>query len=164
MKCLIREYEDSDAFQVNELALSAFEQYADQYEDWPGFRQKISQMSRLSETADLVVAELDTKLVGAVVYIGPNKPKAAFFQPEWAVIRMLVVSPEARGQGIGRALADFCLHRAEQDQSEVLALHTSEMMAVALEMYKKMGFAFHVEAPNIHGVEYGIYTKSLLVP
>lgn len=35
-----------------------------------------------------------------------------------------------------RALAEECLRRAERDQASVFALHTSELMQVALPMYQ----------------------------
>lgn len=74
---------------------------------------------------------------------------------------MLVVSPKARGAGVGRALAQECLARARRDKAEVFALHTSPIMTVALLMYERMGFRFLRDAPAIHGVPYGIYVKSL---
>ena len=159
---LLRDYNEADECSVNELALSAFEQYSSEYEDWEGFSRKISQISKLTGSSELIVAETGSKIVGAIGYVGPNKSKAEFFKPEWAVIRMLVVSPESRGKGIGRALTNMCLNRAERDQSEMLALHTSKIMSVALAMYLKMGFVFYSEAPDIHGVKYGVYTKELL--
>ena len=107
------------------------------------------------------MAELAGRIVVAVAYVGPGAPKAAFFLPEWPIMRMLVVDPDARGQGIGRALAEECLRRAERDGAAEFALHTSEIMAVALPMYRRMGFTLAARAPDIHGVEYGIYVKAL---
>lgn len=161
MEYILRDYKESYERRVNELALSAFEQYSGEYEDWDGFRNKISQMSKLAESAELIVAEMGSEIVGAVGYVGPNKSKAEFFKPDWAIIRMLVVSPEARRKGIGRALTEICLNRAERDQSEILALHTSKIMSVALSMYMKIGFSVYSDAPDIHGVKYGVYTKKL---
>jgi putative SOS response-associated peptidase YedK len=58
----------------------------------------------------------------------PNRPKAPFFEPDWPIVRMLVVDPAARGRGVGRALMDECCRRARRDGSRVLALHTSPIM------------------------------------
>ncbi|MEZ5653884.1 MAG: GNAT family N-acetyltransferase [Burkholderiaceae bacterium] len=74
---------------------------------------------------------------------------------------MLVVAPEARGVGVGRALAEACLARARRDEAEIFALHTSPIMSIALPMYLRMGFRFHSAAPKIHGVDYNLYTKDL---
>ncbi|MBS4096920.1 MAG: GNAT family N-acetyltransferase [Sulfuricella sp.] len=158
---IIRDFQQSDAPQVNALALRAFEQFKDAYDDWPGFRAKIANMSSLAGVGEITVAEVDGQIVGAVAYVGPNAPKAAFFRPEWPIMRMLVVAPSFRGLGLGRALAEECLRRAKRDGASAFALHTSELMQVALPMYQRMGFKWASSAPAIHGVEYGVYLKEL---
>jgi len=157
----IREFSPSDAPRVNELAVVAFEQFKEDYSDWPSFREKISNISSLADTGEIIVAERHGKVVGAVAYVGPGKPKADFFRLEWPIMRMLVVHPEARGHGIGRQLAQQCLDRAKRDGAALFALHTSELMHVALPMYQRMGFKWWSDAPMIHGVKYGVYIKEL---
>ena len=157
----LRDFHPTDADRINELAVSAFEQFKDAYTDWPVFRSRISAMSALAGTGELIVAQCGGDIVGAVAYIGPGKEKASFFCAEWPVMRMLVVAPEARGRGIGRALAEECLARARRDGADTFALHTSELMHVALPMYQRMGFKWHAAAPDIHGVKYGIYLTQL---
>jgi GNAT superfamily N-acetyltransferase len=158
---IIREFQSRDSAQVNALALRAFEQFKDAYHDWPGFRAKIGNMSALADVGEVIVAEVAGRIVGAVAYVGPGAPKAEFFRPEWPIMRMLVVAPESRGRGIGGALAQECLCRAKRDGASVFALHTSELMQVALPMYQRMGFKWVSSAPAIHGVEYGVYVKKL---
>jgi ribosomal protein S18 acetylase RimI-like enzyme len=109
----------------------------------------------------VIVAEAGGQLAGAVAYIPPGAPKAVFFDPAWPIIRMLVVDPACRGKGIGRALTDECLARARRDNANVIALHTSPVMTVALPMYQRMGFVKLRDAPPILGVEYAVYTKAL---
>ncbi len=157
----IRDYLPSDALSINEIAVCAFEQFKDEYVDWPVFQSKIANMSAFAEAGEIVVAELDGRIVGAVAYIGPGKPKAEFFRPEWPIMRMLVVAPEARGHGVGRALAQECLNRAKRDGALIFALHTSELMQVALPMYQRMGFRWSSSAPMIHGIKYDVYIKEL---
>jgi GNAT superfamily N-acetyltransferase len=162
MKCgTLRDFLPEDAVAVDELAVLAFEQYQDAYDDWPTFRSRISSMSALAAAGEIIVAELDGRIVGAVAYIGPGAPKAEFFRAEWPIMRMLVIAPEARGHGIGRALAQACLSRARRDGALTFALHTSELMRVALPMYLRMGFQWQATAPTIHGVKYEVYTKAL---
>lgn len=151
----------ADAKAVDALGVAAFEQFAALYEDWPGFRAKISTMSALAQAGEIIVARRGSHIVGAVAYIGPHQPKNDFFPAEWAIMRMLVVSPDARGQGVGRALAEACIERAQRDAARVIGLHTSPIMAVALPMYLRMGFQLEREAPPIHGVPYGIYAMAL---
>jgi GNAT superfamily N-acetyltransferase len=104
-------------------------------------------MSDLAERGEIIVAEIDGRIAGGVAYVGPGKPKAAFFDPAWPIIRMLVVDPAARGHGLGRALTEACLHRARRDAAPVIALHTTPIMTVALPMYLRMGFRFLRDAP-----------------
>ncbi len=157
----IREFVPDDAVSVNALAVRAFEQFQNAYDHWPAFKARIAGMSSLAGTGDLLVAEIDRQIVGAVAYIGPGLPKADFFRSEWPIMRMLVVSPDFRGQGIGRALTEACLQHARRDKAPVLALHSSEIMQVAVLMYRRMGFQRVAQAPSIHGVEYGVYLKKI---
>lgn len=158
---VIRNFDQIDVECVNALALEAFEQFKDAYEDWPAFRARLANMAGLASVGEVIVAELDGQIVGAVAYIGPGLPKAEFFKPEWPIMRMLVVAPSARGLGVGRALVDECLHRARRDGATVFALHTSELMQVALPMYQRMGFQWAASVPDIHGVRYGVYLKEI---
>ncbi|HEU4851014.1 MAG TPA: GNAT family N-acetyltransferase [Telluria sp.] len=158
---IIRDYRRSDEGAVNALAVKAFEQYQSMYEDWPGFRARLENMSTIAESGELVVAEVDGTLAGAVGYIAPFRPKADYFEPEWPIMRMLVVDPAMRGRGVGRTLARECLARARRDGATEFALHTSPIMEVALPMYLRMGFRRRRSAPLIHGVDYDVYVLSL---
>ncbi len=158
MSCSISNFTPQDGEELSHLAVAAFEQYKDIYDDWDVFISRIAAMPSLAKNSEIITAKIDGELVGAVAYVPPHKPRAEFFAPDWAVIRMLVVSPKARGQGIGKVLTQECIERAKRDGAKTIALHTSKVMQTALAMYLKMGFEYKKEAPNIFGVEYGIYT------
>ncbi|MGL3108598.1 GNAT family N-acetyltransferase [Bradyrhizobium sp. BR 1432] len=158
---MLRDYQPADADAVRRVALAAFAQFEQDYSDWPTFTANVAKITELSRTGEIVVAEDGGEIVGAVAYIGLRQPKAAFFDPAWPIIRMLVVDPSARGKGIGRQLTEECVRRAERDQSPVIALHTTTIMTVALPMYLRMGFAKVHEAPDISGVPYAVYVKRL---
>ncbi|MCJ8298898.1 MAG: GNAT family N-acetyltransferase [Pseudomonadales bacterium] len=161
MEYHIRTYLETDKEQLNQLAVFAFEQYSHLYSDWPEFSRKVARMSALAKNSEILIASQGSTILGAVAYNGPYKAKAEFFKPEWAVIRMLVVNPEYRGSGIGRRLTEECLAHARRDDVQVIALHTSTMMEVALAMYQAMGFEYYAQAPDIHRVKYAIYTHRL---
>jgi ribosomal protein S18 acetylase RimI-like enzyme len=156
----LRPFRDSDASVLSEVAVAAFSEYAQHYTDWPVFSRRIANIAALASSGEIIVAEIDRVPVGMVAYVSPSMPKLAFFQPQWATMRMLVVHPTARGHGIGRALANECLRRGERDQASTFALHTSEVMSVALPMYSRMGFSYHGPAPEIFGVKYNVYTRN----
>ena len=157
----LRPFRPADAVAVNRVALAAFAEYRDVYDDWEGLAAAVGRTADLARAGDLIVAAAGTAVLGAVVYVGPGREKAAFFRPEWPVIRMLVVDPAARGRGIGRALADECVRRAARDGAPLVALHTSPVMRVALAMYLRMGFVLERTVDPIRGVPYAVYVKPL---
>jgi ribosomal protein S18 acetylase RimI-like enzyme len=85
------------------------------------------------------------------------------FQQDWAIIRMLSVHPNARGLGVGRLLCAACIARAVSDGATVIALHTSPIMEHALKLYRRLGFAFHRELPDVMAVPYRLYCKPLML-
>lgn len=161
MSVRLRAYVDADAPVINRLAVLAFSQYSDKYSDWPAMTKVLEKMSDMAKTAEVVIAEHEGRIVGAVGYLPPFAAKAAHFKPAWPLVRMLVVDPDARGLGAGRVLTDACIERARRDRAPEIALHTSEMMTVALPMYLRMGFVRVTDAPPLFGVPYGIYVKRL---
>jgi GNAT superfamily N-acetyltransferase len=157
MKPVVRSYEPRDRDGVGAVARAAFAQYAHDYEDWPSFIEGIGRMADLALDADVFVAELGGAIVGAVVHVGPGRPRSAIFPDDWSVIRMLVVAPEARGHGIGRSLVAACLRRAREVGAPAVGLHTSPVMASALRMYESIGFVRDRDLAPIRGVPYGRY-------
>jgi len=155
----LRDFVSADTDRVNRIALAAFSQFAVHYDDWPKLAASVSRMSELATSGEIIVAEVDGEIAGAVAYIPPGAPKAAYFEPNWPVIRMMVADPERRGLGIGKALTEECLRRARRDRAELIALHTSPIMSVALPMYLRMGFTKVRNTPPIYGVEYAVYTR-----
>jgi ribosomal protein S18 acetylase RimI-like enzyme len=160
MKYQIRDFQNNDSGLINKISLIAFSQYKNSYTGWLTFSKKIANMSSLAEQAELIIATVDEKIAGAVAYVPPGKIKN-IFPTEWAIIRMLVVDPNYRGLGIGKALTTECIQRAIRDTAPIIGLHTSPMMDIALEMYLRMGFQFEQEVSPIHGVPYNIYIKRL---
>lgn len=157
MSYVIRPYEAADRDGVDRVALAAFAQYQHEYDDWAAFSEGIGRMADLAAHADLLVAELDGHVVGAVVHVGPGKPRSAIFADDWSVIRMLVVDPAHRGLGIGGALVAACLRCAIRDQAPAVGLHTSPIMASALRLYTSLGFTRDRDLDPIRGVPYGRY-------
>jgi ribosomal protein S18 acetylase RimI-like enzyme len=158
----IRPYDSADADAVNDVALAAFAQYRGIYQDWETLSRGVGSMSSLADHAELIVAEDADRVVGAVAYCPPGStPRAEFFEPEWPIIRMLVVEPSARGKGIGRRLTDECIERATRAGAPLISLHTSPAMKVALDMYLKIGFKLERVVPPRFGVPYAVYTLHL---
>lgn len=158
----IRDFQESDSDGVNAVALAAFAQYRGVYDDWEALSRSVGAMADLAAQGEIVVAEENGEIAGAVAYFGPgSSPRPEFFEPGWPIVRMLVVDPKARGRGIGRRLTEECVRRARRDGAAVVALHTSPAMAVALAMYRKMGFELERRLPDRYGVPYAVYLLDL---
>jgi GNAT superfamily N-acetyltransferase len=84
------------------------------------------------------------ELVGSTDFIeemahygsGGTAPK----RTDAAGIRLLAVTPIARGQGIGKALTSDCVERARALGRAAVVLHTTRAMQTAWQMYEQLGF------------------------
>jgi ribosomal protein S18 acetylase RimI-like enzyme len=158
---VIRDFFETEADAVNRVAVAAFEEFRTAYSDWTAMVANLARMSTLAAVGELIVAEHTGTIIGAVTYVAPHRPKAAFFDGAWPVVRMLVVDPTCRGQGIGRALMGECVRRAYRDRADVLALHSSPIMTAALAMYRDMGFVYHGDGTPVFGVPTAVYVLQL---
>ena len=162
---LYRAFEARDAPGINAVALAAFKQYAHDYDDWITRQTGFTKAAELAQIGEMIVAEQNGQVVGAVTYMAPDPtlrlPRADYFDASWAIMRMLVVDPNAREQGVGHALAHACMSRAQRDKVQILALHTSLVMTVAQPMYLRMGFTLAKELPPMGGMPYGLYTLEI---
>ncbi len=61
-------------------------------------------------------------------------------RPGEAEFRMLAVAPAARGQGIGHALARWCVDRAREQGCTAVVLSSLDQMHAAHRLYERMGF------------------------
>ncbi len=157
MDLVIRHFQSQDREAVNAVAGAAFAQYQHAYQDWPTFNERLARMADLAGQADLMVAEARGEVLGAVVHVGPGKPRSASFPDDWSVIRMLVVAPAHRGRGIGQQLIAACLRCAIRDKAPAIGLHTSPIMTTALRLYIHLGFTRDRALDPIHGVPYARY-------
>lgn len=71
MSVHLRTYIEADAPVINKLAVLAFSQYSDKYNDWPALSKVMERMSDMASTAEIIIAEHDGRLIGAVGYLPP---------------------------------------------------------------------------------------------
>jgi ribosomal protein S18 acetylase RimI-like enzyme len=140
---VLRNARPEELDEVAQLLKRAYLQYEKSLppDSWKSYLEDIMDVrSRLSES-DLIVAELNGKLAGAVtLYTDKRIPAAEGWPAGWAGIRLLGVDPAYRGHSIGRALMEECIRRCREKGITTIGLHTSELMSVAMKMYEKMGF------------------------
>lgn len=157
----LRDYNNQDASRVAKVTRLAFEQYRSEYEEFDLLLKQITDVESYAQLGETIVAEDNGVVVGAVTYVAPNHSKTEYVPREWSIMLMLVVAPDSRGRGIGKLLIDECLSRARRDHAVSIALHTTEIMSVAISMYRKIGFEYMSAGPTIHGVEYGVFALNL---
>jgi predicted N-acetyltransferase YhbS len=145
---VIRDARPEDRDAIRALTLQAYEQYASIMESdaWAGLAGAIRNGLEV-EDAERIVAERDGRLLGSVALFPPASDayRGETGPASWPELRLLAVSPEARGTGVGQALVEECVRRARRMGATELGLHTSRSMAAAMRMYRRMGF---VRAPD----------------
>ena len=154
---IIRPYLKKDKETIKIVAIEAFSQFKDHYNDWESVKSVVGNLASLESTSELMVAEVNNEVVGAVALVHPGKDKNTNIDSSSASIRMLVVSPKHRSKGIGKQLAIECLEIAKRHGYKEISLFTSPIMKVALPMYLRMGFDKVKDIEPISGVEYALY-------
>jgi len=69
-----------------------------------------------------------------------------------AGIRLLAVTPAARGRGVGKALTRDCIERARALGRSSVVLHTTRAMETAWRMYEQLGFRWSPDLDFRQGV------------
>ena len=88
------------------------------------------------------IAELDGQRVGSVFVVRKSKTVAQ--------LRMLILTPAARGQGLGTRLTDECLAFARSKGYRKMVLWTNSCLDAARHIYAGKGFQ-RVKSEAYHG-------------
>jgi GNAT superfamily N-acetyltransferase len=89
------------------------------------------------------IAEIDGERVGSIFLVRGSVPTTA-------KIRLLLVTPAARGSGLGNRLITECVEFARSKGYEKIELWTHSCLTAARTMYAKRGFAL-VESDEYEG-------------
>jgi GNAT superfamily N-acetyltransferase len=134
----IRRAGPGDLDRVGELTVDAYRDLlADG--DHP-YRAVLRDAARRDREAELWVAEHDGTLVGAVTYCPPGSPWRELAGADEGEFRMLAVAPEARGRGVGEALARHALDRARAAGHRRVVISSQPNMRAAHQIYARLGF------------------------
>jgi GNAT superfamily N-acetyltransferase len=140
----IRAATASDRDAIRAVTLAAYGEYANLMppQMWAQYRQNILATLADIGTAEQIVAEQESAILGTVLLYPPVAAAYANVAapPAWPEVRLLAVAPAARGQGIGQALMQECMRRARQSGATTLGLHTMDVMQSAMRLYTHMGF------------------------
>jgi GNAT superfamily N-acetyltransferase len=87
------------------------------------------------------IAEVDAERAGCVFLVADDDPATAR-------LRILLVTPAARGLGIGARLVEQCLAFARQAGYRRVVLWTNDVLASARRIYQAAGFTLTDEKPH----------------
>ena len=79
------------------------------------------------------IAELDGERVGCIFSVAGERS-------DEARLRLLLVDPEARGAGVGRALIETCVGFARDAGHRSMTLWTNDVLLAARHLYERAGF------------------------
>jgi len=115
-------------------------------EQQPTYYQMLTNIGQITGKpgTKLLVAVAGNKLVGGVVFFSDmahyGSGGTATQERGASGFRLLAVAPEARGLGVGKALALECIGLAKTQGHGQVIIHTTSAMKLAWGMYERMGF------------------------
>jgi GNAT superfamily N-acetyltransferase len=87
------------------------------------------------------IAEVDGERAGCIFLVSGD-------EPGMAKLRILLVTPTARGLGIGTRLVEECLSFARDAGYRQVTLWTNDVLVSARRIYEAFGFALTEEEPH----------------
>jgi ribosomal protein S18 acetylase RimI-like enzyme len=112
-------------------------------DDWHDYLDHIANVAKRARFGEVYVAVEDGRILGSATLelderIDPHEDPP--LRPHESHIRMLGVSPEARGRGVARALMTACEERARASGRTLMTLNTTQRMETAQRMYEALGY------------------------
>jgi GNAT superfamily N-acetyltransferase len=124
----------------------------------PAYYRMLAQVGSFVEnpgTEILVAVNEKNDILGAVVFFSDmqfyGSGGTATQEKNAAGFRLLAVSDEARGLGIGKLLTNACIEKAKVKKRAQLIIHTTMAMLPAWRMYEKLGFERSVDLDFMQG-------------
>lgn len=138
MEIVIRQAEPGDFEAIGEVAVAAYQSIDP---DLGGYDARLRDVTGRARHGTVLVAVADARVVGTATYVGdPASPLSESDDPADAGLRMLAVSPDAMGRGIGTALVKATIERASADGRRRLVLLSRPTMKAAHAIYDRLGF------------------------
>lgn len=101
---------------------------------------ELADVTARAARADVLVAVDEDKLVGSVTWCPDGSAYREIGRHDEGEFRTLVVSPAARGRGIGEALVRHCLELSYAAGHRGMVLSTLPSMVDAHRLYERLGF------------------------
>ncbi len=126
-------------------------------EEQPKYYEMLDSIGQMAERAGakILVATVEGRILGGVVYFSDmaqdGSGGTATQERNASGFRLLAVSQEARGMGLGQGLVEACVRLAKERQHSQMIIHTTEAMKVAWAMYVRLGFRRSLDLDFMQG-------------
>lgn len=153
---------DKDKLQV--LGILSYSQHQQEMtpEYWNKFIAYISDpetFTSLINTSTCFICQYENEIIGMAFLVSNGHP-TDMFEDNWSYIRMVGVNPSYGGNGIAKKLTEMCINFANETNESYIALHTSEFMDAARNIYEGFGFKIVRELTR-YNKKYWIYLLAL---
>lgn len=150
---------DDEHAAVGDLMVAAYIEFLLGPDD--PYLDRLRDSSARAEQAELWVAVGDGQILGTVTSCPPGSPWREVATGDEGEFRMLAVHPDARGRGVGTALARLCEDRARASGATAMVLSTLREMTDAHRIYERLGYRRAIErdwspVPNVHLFAYAM--------
>lgn len=135
---------ETDKEAVVELLVESYGQYESDFstEVWQDYLERIKQSLNNPALDRVLVAKSEGEFLGTLQLF--TNSEAAYQNPNIGIVdpivRLLAVSPAARGKGVAQALLKESASYAKDKGADFLYLHSGENMTQAIRLYEHLGF------------------------
>jgi ribosomal protein S18 acetylase RimI-like enzyme len=139
----IREARADEYAETGTVTADAYREFFAEGDRYHSYLDEIADVAgRAARTTILVAVDGDRVVGSATLELDDRtSDEAGPLAPDEAHIRMLGVSADARGAGVGKALMAECERRAVAAGRTRMTLHTTVRMRAARAMYESLGYA-----------------------
>ncbi len=146
----IRLARPEDLSAVGEITVAAYAEFTLGPSD--PYIARLRDAAARAEQAELWLAEDDGEdgtqdgcknggaVLGTVTVCPPDSVWREISRPGEGEFRMLAVAPQARGRGVGEALARFAIDRLAEQGAHAVVLSSLSTMHAAHRLYERLGF------------------------
>jgi ribosomal protein S18 acetylase RimI-like enzyme len=158
----IEEASPEDRIAIAHLNVWAYREFSVDLgaEVWPGMVKTLTAIAPAAETATFLVVRGEDGLIGSVAYRPPGWAPPPL-PAAWASIDLIAVAPNARNAGLGRALVNACLDRAEADGADTVGATVNGLMTGAQALFSHLGFHKEQGLARKGAQPYWLYRKGL---
>lgn len=161
-----RKGNSNDVNQLKKLGLASWKQFKENLtnQNWDKLYKIVNNKDTYSEllrNSEYFVCENNNQVIVGMAFLVAQGNPTEIYDTKWCYIRFVSVDPAYSGNGIGKKLTNLCIETAINNNEQIIALHTSEIMKSARHIYGKLGFEIRREIEPRLGVKYWLYTLNL---